>query len=112
MCFCWTLCPKWKTEKQIQQIKTNRNKFYLEARKLIVPQLSQTYAEAIKPSTINSSKQTDQNIKKIVCPPLKLLQSAASLSKQNISTSVPTVSTPSSSIQAHQLPSTSTISES
>ncbi|GFX46214.1 uncharacterized protein TNCV_2298631 [Trichonephila clavipes] len=38
------LCPKWKTEKEIQTIKTNRNISYLEARKLITPQLSQTYA--------------------------------------------------------------------
>ncbi|GFX07119.1 putative RNA-directed DNA polymerase from transposon BS [Trichonephila clavipes] len=40
------LCPKWKNEKQIQEIKTNRNITYVEARKLIVPQLLKTYAEA------------------------------------------------------------------
>ncbi|GFV54037.1 uncharacterized protein TNCV_2768301 [Trichonephila clavipes] len=32
------LCLKWKTEKEIQVIKTNKNIPYLEARKLIVPQ--------------------------------------------------------------------------
>ncbi|GFU46489.1 putative RNA-directed DNA polymerase from transposon BS [Trichonephila clavipes] len=44
-------CPKWKAEKEIQAIKTNRNISYLEARKLIAPQLSQTYAQVAKPST-------------------------------------------------------------
>ncbi|GFU11475.1 uncharacterized protein TNCV_4742181 [Trichonephila clavipes] len=38
------LCPKWKLEKQIQEIKINKNISYSEARKLIVPQPSQTYA--------------------------------------------------------------------
>ncbi|GFV77678.1 uncharacterized protein TNCV_1574271 [Trichonephila clavipes] len=38
------LCPKWKTEKQIQEIKTNKNISYFEARKLIVPQLTPTSA--------------------------------------------------------------------
>ncbi|GFT39371.1 putative RNA-directed DNA polymerase from transposon BS [Trichonephila clavipes] len=33
-------CPEWKAEKEIQAIKTNRNISYLEARKLIAPQLS------------------------------------------------------------------------
>ncbi|GFW89347.1 RNA-directed DNA polymerase from mobile element jockey [Trichonephila clavipes] len=36
-------CPKWKVEKQIQEIKTTKNISYLEARKSIIPQLSQTY---------------------------------------------------------------------
>ncbi|GFX09963.1 hypothetical protein TNCV_4101041 [Trichonephila clavipes] len=66
---------------------------------------------ATKYSTIDSSTQTDENITKIVCPLLELLQPTSSLSKQDISASVPTVST-SSSTQAHLLPSTSTISES
>ncbi|GFU71791.1 hypothetical protein TNCV_2345361 [Trichonephila clavipes] len=54
----------------------------------------------------------DENITKIVCPPLKLLQPALTLKKQNISTSIPTVSTSSPSTQAQLLPSSSTISES
>ncbi|GFY12850.1 uncharacterized protein TNCV_3074101 [Trichonephila clavipes] len=36
------LCQKWKIEKQIQELKTNRNISYFEARRLIVPQLTQT----------------------------------------------------------------------
>ncbi|GFW60616.1 uncharacterized protein TNCV_569621 [Trichonephila clavipes] len=44
------LCPKWKIEKQIQEIKTDKNITYPEARKLIVPQLSQSYAQAAKTS--------------------------------------------------------------
>ncbi|GFW52264.1 putative RNA-directed DNA polymerase from transposon BS [Trichonephila clavipes] len=62
------LCPKWKNEKQIQEIKTNRNITYVEARKLIVPQLVKTYAEAAKPSIVNNSTQTDENITQIKCP--------------------------------------------
>ncbi|GFT76717.1 uncharacterized protein TNCV_335801 [Trichonephila clavipes] len=92
MCICWTFfrrlqscaemrhssdskqCPKWKAEKEIQAIKTNRNISYLEARKLIAPQLSQTYAQVAKPSTVTSTTQTDENITQIKSPPLQLLQ--------------------------------------
>ncbi|GFU30434.1 uncharacterized protein TNCV_2490671 [Trichonephila clavipes] len=59
------LCPKWKTEKEIQTIKTNRNISYLEARKLIPPQLSQTYAQVTKPSIATSTTQTDENFTKV-----------------------------------------------
>ncbi|GFX76031.1 uncharacterized protein TNCV_3718021 [Trichonephila clavipes] len=41
------LCPKWKIEKQIQEIKTNKKSSCVEARKLLVPQKSQTYAQYI-----------------------------------------------------------------
>ncbi|GFV04974.1 hypothetical protein TNCV_2906421 [Trichonephila clavipes] len=67
---------------------------------------------AAKPSITSSFTQTDENITKIKCPPLKLLQPASSISKQNKIASIPTVSTSSASNQAHPLPSTSTISES
>ncbi|GFX21509.1 uncharacterized protein TNCV_1399231 [Trichonephila clavipes] len=56
------LCPKWKLEKQIQENNTNKNISYFEARKLIVPQLTQTYAQATKPSTISTTTQTDSTI--------------------------------------------------
>ncbi|GFU58994.1 uncharacterized protein TNCV_4125761 [Trichonephila clavipes] len=45
-----------------------------EARKLIAVQLSQTYAQAAKSSTATTTTQTDENITKVTCPPLKLLQ--------------------------------------
>ncbi|GFV77785.1 uncharacterized protein TNCV_4673791 [Trichonephila clavipes] len=106
------LCPKWKTEKQIQEIKTNRNITYVEARKLIVPQTSHTYAQAAKSSNKTSSTQTDENITKIKCPPLELLQPLSSTTRTNISISTPDVSTSSSSTQAQLLPSTSSISTS
>ncbi|GFT82709.1 putative RNA-directed DNA polymerase from transposon BS [Trichonephila clavipes] len=67
-------CPKWIAEKEIQAIKTNRNISYLEARKLVTPQLSQTYAQVTKPSIATSTTQTDENITKIKCPPLQLLK--------------------------------------
>ncbi|GFW95670.1 putative RNA-directed DNA polymerase from transposon BS [Trichonephila clavipes] len=101
------LCPKWKTEKQIQEIKTNKNITYVEARKLIVPQLVQTYAKVAKPSIVNNSTQTDENITKIKCPPLNLLQPLSSLPKQNKLISTPVISMSSSSTQAELLPSTS-----
>ncbi|GFT73822.1 probable RNA-directed DNA polymerase from transposon X-element [Trichonephila clavipes] len=74
-----------------------------EARKLIVPQLSQTYAQAAKSSTLNNSTQTDENITKIKCPPLKLLAPLSSKQRTNI----PTAVTTSSSAQTHLLPSIS-----
>ncbi|GFS95739.1 uncharacterized protein TNCV_251251 [Trichonephila clavipes] len=97
------ICPKWKIEKQIQEIKTTKNISYPEARKLIVPQLSQTYAQAAKSSTLNNSTQTDENITKINCPPLKLLAPLSSKQRTNI----PTAVTTSSSTQAQLLPSIS-----
>ncbi|GFW95717.1 putative RNA-directed DNA polymerase from transposon BS [Trichonephila clavipes] len=48
------LCQKWKLENQIQEIKTYHNVSYFEARPLIVPQLTQTYAQATKPPTIST----------------------------------------------------------
>ncbi|GFW30444.1 uncharacterized protein TNCV_453821 [Trichonephila clavipes] len=97
------ICPKWKIEKQIQEIKTTKNISYPEARKLIVPQLSQTCAQAAKFSTLNNSTQTDENITKINCPPLKLLAPLSSKQRTNI----PTAITTSSSAQTQLLPSIS-----
>ncbi|GFX40164.1 uncharacterized protein TNCV_4317991 [Trichonephila clavipes] len=97
------ICPKWKIEKQIQEIKTTQNISYPEARKLIVPQLPQTYAQAAKSSTLNNSTQTDENITKINCPPLKLLAPLSSKQRTNI----PTAITTSSSAQTQLLPSIS-----
>ncbi|GFT43855.1 uncharacterized protein TNCV_4245131 [Trichonephila clavipes] len=97
------LCPKWKIEKQIQEIKTTQNISFPEARKLIVPQLPQTYAQATKSSTLNNSTQTDENITKINCPLLKLLAPLSSKQRTNI----PTAITTSSSAQTQLLPSIS-----
>ncbi|GFU85580.1 uncharacterized protein TNCV_4308391 [Trichonephila clavipes] len=60
------LCQKWKLEKHIQELKTNRNIPYFEARRLIVPQLTQTYAQAARPSTISTATQTDPNLSNII----------------------------------------------
>ncbi|GFU70762.1 uncharacterized protein TNCV_493251 [Trichonephila clavipes] len=67
-------CPKLKIEKHIQEIKTNKNISYPEARKLIVPQKTQTYAQVVKTLTISTTTQTYYKITQIICPPLKLLQ--------------------------------------
>ncbi|GFV64425.1 uncharacterized protein TNCV_955831 [Trichonephila clavipes] len=70
---------------------------------------SHNYAQAAKSSTINNSTQTDENITKIKCPTLKLLQPLSSLPKPNTSKSTPAVSTSSSSTEAQLLPSASSI---
>ncbi|GFW75347.1 putative RNA-directed DNA polymerase from transposon BS [Trichonephila clavipes] len=74
-----------------------------EARKLILPQISQTHAQATESSTTTT---TDESITKIVCPPLKLLQPLTSVPKPTISSSVPAVTKPSTSTHAQLLPST------
>ncbi|GFS97068.1 RNA-directed DNA polymerase from mobile element jockey [Trichonephila clavipes] len=101
------LCPKWKTKKQIQEIKINKNISYFEASKLIVPQLTQTYAQSTKPSSISTTTQTDSNITNIICPPLQCLRPASSNPMPSTSSSMSTVSTSSSSSQAHLLSSSS-----
>ncbi|GFV77962.1 uncharacterized protein TNCV_1161 [Trichonephila clavipes] len=103
------LCPKWKIEKEIQTIKTNKNISYIEARKLIGPQLSQIYAQATKSITVNNYTQTDLNTTKIKCPPLQLLPSLSSVPQSNASPSIPSVFTSSSTTQTNILPSTSSI---
>ncbi|GFT29403.1 putative RNA-directed DNA polymerase from transposon X-element [Trichonephila clavipes] len=95
------LCPKWKIEKQIQEIKTNNNISYQEARTLIAPQLSQTYAQVAKSSTATSTNQTDENITRIKCPPLQLLQPLLSVPQPNKYPSITSVSTSSSTTQAN-----------
>ncbi|GFT40735.1 uncharacterized protein TNCV_4042261 [Trichonephila clavipes] len=103
------LCSKWKTEKEIQVIKTNRNIPYVEARKLIAPQLSQSDAQVTKLSTTTTTTQTDENITKIVCPPLKLLQPLICVPKPTISSSVAAVNKSSTSNQAELVPSSSSV---
>ncbi|GFS64197.1 uncharacterized protein TNCV_3945441 [Trichonephila clavipes] len=78
------------------------------ARKLIVPQLSETYAQAAKSSTLNHSTQTDENLKNKICPPIKLLEPLSSKPRLNISIPTPDISR-SSSIQAQLLSSSSSI---
>ncbi|GFV18266.1 hypothetical protein TNCV_252271 [Trichonephila clavipes] len=103
------LCPKWKTEKEIQTLKTNKHISYLEARKLIGPQPSQTYAQAAKSITINNYTQTDENITKIKCPPLQLLPPLSSVPQPNAFPSIPPVSISSSTTHTNILPSASSI---
>ncbi|GFU54595.1 hypothetical protein TNCV_762111 [Trichonephila clavipes] len=96
-------------EKEIQTIETNKNISYVEARKFITPQPSQTYAQVAKSITVINSSQTDETITKIVYPPLKLLHPLISISKPTISSSVPAVTKSSTSTQAQLLPSTSSV---
>ncbi|GFS79624.1 hypothetical protein TNCV_3187291 [Trichonephila clavipes] len=82
---------------------------HVEARKFIVPQLSQTYAQATKPSTVATTNQTDENISKIVCPTLKLLQPLISVPKPTMSSKIHALTKSSTKIQAHLLPPTSSV---
>ncbi|GFV06211.1 uncharacterized protein TNCV_2151151 [Trichonephila clavipes] len=86
--------------------KCQRNISYLEARNLIAPQLSQTYAQVAKPSTVTSTTQTDETLTQIKCPPLQLLQPLLSVPQPDKSNSVSTLS---SATQADLLLSTSSI---
>ncbi|GFX62089.1 uncharacterized protein TNCV_2228151 [Trichonephila clavipes] len=104
------LCQKCKLEKQIQEIKTNKNVSYFEARRFLVPQLTQTYAQATKPSTISPATQTDPNLSNIICPPLQCLTPISSKNPlPSTLSSVSTFSTSSSSTQDNLLPSPSGI---
>ncbi|GFW19379.1 putative RNA-directed DNA polymerase from transposon BS [Trichonephila clavipes] len=94
------LCPKWKTEKEIQTIKTNKNISYFEARKLIAPQFSQTYSQVAKPSIATSTTQTDENITKVKCPPLQILKPLLSVPHPNASPSITSNSTSLSTTQS------------
>ncbi|GFW65836.1 hypothetical protein TNCV_586621 [Trichonephila clavipes] len=75
-------------------------------RAIQAPPISQSYAQDTKSSKLSATTQTDENITKIKCPPLKLLQ-PSSLPKINISPYIP--STSASSAQADLLTSTSPI---
>ncbi|GFY05290.1 putative RNA-directed DNA polymerase from transposon BS [Trichonephila clavipes] len=81
----------------------------IQKHKLIAPQLPQTYAQTAKSSPISAATQTDENITKIKCPPLNLLQPLSYPPKPNVSQSTPAVITSSSSTQAQLLPSPSSI---
>ncbi|GFX90014.1 uncharacterized protein TNCV_887121 [Trichonephila clavipes] len=75
-----------------------------------VPQLTQTYAQAARPSTISTATQTDPNLSNIICPPLQCLTPISSKNPlPNTSSSVSTFSTSSSSTQDNLLPSPSGI---
>ncbi|GFY24943.1 uncharacterized protein TNCV_2691341 [Trichonephila clavipes] len=102
--------PKWELEKQIQEIKTNKNISYSEARKLIVPQISQTYTQVAKPIPISTSTQTNPNFTNIICPPLQCLKPLFSEKQMSSTSSLIPVASPSSSLTKVQLfPSTSPI---
>ncbi|GFX94130.1 hypothetical protein TNCV_4291761 [Trichonephila clavipes] len=76
----------------------------------MVPQLTQTYAQAARPSTISTATQTDPNLSNIICPPLQCLTPISSTNPlPSTSSSVSTFSTSSSSTQDNLLPSPSGI---
>ncbi|GFT62802.1 uncharacterized protein TNCV_2673611 [Trichonephila clavipes] len=77
----------------------------VNSRRLIVPQLTQTYAQAARPSTISAATQTDLILSNIICPPLQCLTPISSKNPlPGTSSSVSTFSTSSSSTQDNLLP--------
>ncbi|GFW14831.1 uncharacterized protein TNCV_1562941 [Trichonephila clavipes] len=75
-----------------------------------VTQLTQTYAQATKPSPISTTTQTDPNITNILCPPLQYLKPVSSENPMpSTSSSVSTICTSCSSTQENLLPSPSAI---
>ncbi|GBM64277.1 hypothetical protein AVEN_271017-1 [Araneus ventricosus] len=63
-------CPQWKKEKKIQEVRTQQNLSYYEAKKLLFPeQNSMSYSNALKSSTSQPS-QTDERLTKVIVPPL------------------------------------------
>ena len=72
-------CPRWKVEKQVQQVKVEKHLSFYEARKLVETSTpvaaSKSYAAAVKVSTTSIATQTDltwpnaeDTFKKIPCP--------------------------------------------
>ncbi|GFV50703.1 uncharacterized protein TNCV_2213651 [Trichonephila clavipes] len=88
-------------------VETSSSTQTKEARKLILPQISQTYSQATKSSTTTTTTQTDDSITKIVCLPLKLLQPLTAVSKPTMPSKIPTVTKSSASTEAQLLPTTS-----
>ena len=56
-------CPRWKVEKQVQQVKVEKHLSFYKARKLVETSTSvaasKSYAAAVKVSTTNIATQTD-----------------------------------------------------
>ncbi|GFX89528.1 hypothetical protein TNCV_483631 [Trichonephila clavipes] len=100
--------PRFEIMPEMKIRKTdpgNKNISYFETRKIRVPQITPTYAQATKPSTT----QTDPNITTIIRPPLQYRKRVTSANPMpSTSSTMPTVST-SSSTQAQFLPSAPSI---
>ncbi|GFX97662.1 uncharacterized protein TNCV_3065501 [Trichonephila clavipes] len=103
------IMPEMKTEKEIQTTKAHRNISYVEARKLIVPQLIQIYAQAPNLSIVTTTAQTDENITKIEYLPLKLLQPLIPIPKPTMSSKILAVTKSSTTTQENFVPSTSSV---
>ncbi|GFX10904.1 RNase H domain-containing protein [Trichonephila clavipes] len=101
----WPVMPMRRTDVKLTRLRIGHTRF---THRHLFTQSSQTYAQFAKSSNKNSSTQTDENITKIKCSPLKLLEPFSSKPKPNASISTPNVSR-SSSTQAQLLLSTSSI---
>ncbi|GBO45586.1 hypothetical protein AVEN_55949-1 [Araneus ventricosus] len=92
------LCPQFKTEKKIQELRVRKNISYLEAKKLIPEQKSVTYAQTVK-TCLPQSTQTVDYTTKIHCHTCCCQSVAPNQSH----------STPSSSTTLNEQPSTSKV---
>ncbi|GFV14697.1 hypothetical protein TNCV_2586701 [Trichonephila clavipes] len=73
---------------------------------LNLKKLRRAATKVAKISTATKKTETDENVTKIVCPPLKLLQPSISVPKPTMSSRILTVTKSPSSTQAHLLMST------
>ncbi|GFW30053.1 hypothetical protein TNCV_1696681 [Trichonephila clavipes] len=105
------LSPTWCSRlRPTTNLAICRDEFRRPLSDVTIDQLSQTYAQAAKPSTISTTTQTDLNITDIICTPLQCLKPLSS-EKQMSSTSslIPVASTSSSLTQVQLFPSASPI---
>ncbi|GBN26198.1 hypothetical protein AVEN_89762-1, partial [Araneus ventricosus] len=99
------LCPQFKTEKKIQELRVKKNIPYSEAKKLIPDQNLETYAKTVKtylPQNIQPEKQTT----KIHCP--TCCCQPVTPNKSPIKTRSPSTSTV---FEKTQLPTTSQVTD-
>ncbi|GFX25577.1 hypothetical protein TNCV_4064301 [Trichonephila clavipes] len=102
--------PKWKIEKQIQEIKSNNNiSYHQEARKLWQSRSypAKTYAQVDKSSTATSTTQTDEKYYSNEMPAFAITSTPYPFRSQIIPFT--SVSTSSFTTQANILPSASSI---
>ncbi|GFU28323.1 uncharacterized protein TNCV_99871 [Trichonephila clavipes] len=102
------LCSQWKTEKEIQIIKTNRNLTYLEARKLIAPQLSQSYAQPTISSSVAAVNKSSTSTQAELVPSTSLVTVASPSISQPPHSVIDTAPTTSNSLSISAASSSST----
>ncbi|XP_076366586.1 uncharacterized protein LOC143255196 [Tachypleus tridentatus] len=96
----FTSCPKWVEEKEVQHLKTVNNLTYTDARKLLLPIPSRTYA-AVTRSTTSVGVQTDLTLSPTQSSPANLNETLPKINTvhESVSPSISVQTTPSSHCQ-------------